>query len=386
MAPPVERKSSYNTIMQFLLATLGGLITSTESAVFGSSSFGIFLSGSLSTLASNAGVSFFNRFFSRSSSTVDQAYQTAWIWPNPYGTSGYLILQPHHYRHLHQGRDRIDFHQTPRILGYTDTLDQAQVVCERITHDQGLVQHLAVDTNSPDLRWGLFHKAWNEYQRHAKKIRRETDELLTGIWHYAQVDATHSEMVAYRNKMTAHGWQWEFFPLPPQTAPTPAVLRHQMDAKHQWNANDLLLPEKMTDGHALTDSSDLATAWRFQALTHESQHTIPWQFLNVAEPGTPPRWALGCATPGPHATDPPVWHFWPESGPLVAWPDLDTARQAVYRVAAPNTDTRLWPVNSHPDTAIMTTWRHAVGLADPPNIPTAAATLSVMRRATVSSS
>lgn len=381
MAPPVEYKSRYNTIMQFTWATLGGLIATAASPLLGNGPLDTFLSGALVTLSANAGVAFFNHVFSRYSSTVDQDYQPAWIWPHPFGQNGYLILQPHHYRRHHHGRDRLDFHRTPRVLGYTDTLEQAQVICEHKTHAKGLVEDVAPRT---DPRWALWHKGWREYQKHAPKIAQDTANLLTGIWQYAQVDATHAAVVAFRQRMTAQGWQWEFFPLPPQAEATPHALHQQMQAAKVWSANDDVLPEKLVDSHVLTDHTDVAAAWHFQALTHQSQHTVPWQFLNVAEPGTPPRWTLGCATPGKHATDPPVWHFWPESGPLVTWPDLETARQAINRVAAPHTDLSTWPINAQPDPTLITTWRHAVGLAAPSETLRTAATLSAARRATPS--
>ncbi|SMC08151.1 hypothetical protein SAMN00768000_3688 [Sulfobacillus thermosulfidooxidans DSM 9293] len=374
MAPPVDKKSRYNTLLRFGWATIGSLFGSIHG-------LNVLAGAAIGTIAGDGGVTFFNSLFSRSSSTVDQAYQPAWIWKDPQADAGYLVVQPHHYRRWHMGKDRIDFHQPPRILGYTQTLEQAQFLCERHTHDQGLVADMPLRA---DPRWALWHKAWKNFTDRRQKILETTETALTGIWQQAAVSPGSAQSLAFRSRITPQGPQWEFFPLPPQLAPTPKALRQQMAS--QWGSNDRLLPEKGVDSHILTDHAEVAAAWRFQALTHQSQHTVPWQFLNVAEPGTPPRWTLGCATPGKHATDPPVWHFWPESGPLVTWPDLETARQAINRVAAPHTDLSTWPINAQPDPTLMTTWRHAVGLADPPNIPTATPPLSVTRRATVSSS
>lgn len=391
MAPPVDNKSRYNTAMQFAWANIGSLIggaavglgvTLTGFAnpwLHDSATLNTLISGAIGTLSGNGAVLWFNRVFSRYSSTVDQAYQPAWIWPNPFGESGYLVVQPHHFRRWHVGKDQIDFHRPPRILGYTASLTQAQYLCERHTHDQGLVADVPART---DPRWALWHKAWKNVTDHRQKILETTETTLTGVWQQATVSPGSAQSLAFRSRITPQGPQWEFFPPPPQCAPTPHALRQQMQEANVWSANDRLLPEKGPDSHVLTDHAEIASAWRFQALTQQSQHTVPWQFLNVAEPGTPPRWTLGCATPGPKETDPPVWHFWPESGPRVTWPDLDTAWKAINQVAAPNTDTPQWPVNAHPDAAVITAWRHAVGLADPVSTPTAAATLSVARRAT----
>lgn len=372
MAPPVEYNSRYNTGMRWYWPTAANVLIGVSVTILGwtnptianmtnDPAVSLILPGVLGTMVGNGANDVFNRIFARPTSTVDQAYQEAYIFPDSHThkISGYLVVQPHHHKIGWRRRDAIAFTKTPRILGWTATLGQAQELCRMSTKDTG--QRLDPSQMTPAWQT-LMDYAARQYDKNPTKFKNMANNALTGIWRTAQVTPTDPAIITYRTRYTAQGRQIEFYPSPPETAATGAVLQTDLENYRLFSDADRALPVPLPQGSDLWRTPDLREAWHFQRL--QAVSLTPWTFINVAPESAVPRWTMGCAVRT--LERPPTWHFFPEPPRTVA--DAAQLMQQVQTLAAPGIDAAPWPVCTTPPPAALYSWHRQ---AEPAPRPTA---------------
>ena len=382
MAPPVKYNSRYNTGMRWywpmaanaLLGvgiTILGWTNPTIAAITNDPTVNLILPGVLGTMVGNGANDVFNRLFARPTSTVDQAYQEAYILPDSpaHKTAGYLVIQPHHHKSGWRQRDAIAFKKTPRLLGWTATLDQAQELCRMYTKDAG--QRLDPSQMTPAWQT-LMDRAALQYGKNPTKFQNEANNALTGIWRAAQVSPTDPAVIAYRTRYTAQGRQTEFYPSPPETVATGAALQAYLENNRLFANADRALPVPLPQGSDLWRTPDLREAWHFQRL--QTVSLTPWTLINVAPESAIPRWTMGCAvrTLG----GPPTWHFFPKPPHTVE--DGTQLMQQMQALATPGVatsgpDATPWPVAITPPLAALSSWHRQAEPAPRPTAPAVAA-------------
>jgi len=380
MAPPVKYNSRYNTTMRLSYTTMMSILVGLGVTVGGfvdpaltflnNPAINAGASGIIGTLAGLGAVGIFNSRLAKSSSTVGQAYQEALIWPHPHQTSGYLVLQPHHRKTGWRLRDAITWRKPPKILGAAATEDQAQALCRAVTQEDGVV----IDPSRlSDAQSQAFDKAYAKYTQDPSVYDHNTQKQLTGLWRVTAVDPTTPEILAYRTRYTAHGRQIEFYPSPPQTTSTVTTLKADLAHRNLFAPADQTIPESLPEGTPLVQAPDLHTAWDVQRL--QTQATIPWTLLNVANPNQMPYWTAGCAVPTANGTG-LTWHFFPE--PPRTMTDPQRLSQDLRRYSVPDQTPAEWPVAVTPPSEALAQWN---AQARPtPALSPAAPTLAVSLR------
>lgn len=306
-------------------------------------------SGLIGTLTGLGVVGLFNSRLAKSTSTVDQAYQEAVIWPHPQGEVGYLVLQPHHRKAGWRLRDTIDWRKPPKVLGRVDTQDQAQALCQAVTQDAGVV----VDPrqwSSPQKH--AFMRAYAKYRQASDLYNTQAQSQLTGLWRVTALDDARTQVLAYRTRYTAHGRQWEFYPPPPQHVSTVTTLLQGLQRNNLLSSADHALPDPLPEGSPLPQAPALQTAWTVQRL--QAHATIPWTLLNVAPPDRIPSWTAGCATPNA-AGDGVTWHFYPP--PPRTLSDPQQLMHDLRRYSAPHQTPDEWPVAVTPPVEAFAQWQ-----------------------------
>lgn len=386
MAPPVQYNSRTNTVLRDYWATATsitlGLATTTlgfadpvlshlpDAAPF----LNVIVPALLGTTVGNGVNALFNRWGARVTSTVDQAYQEAIIWPHPENTPGYLVLQPRHRKTLrHFLSDTLRLQRPPRVLGWASTLDQAQALCRRVTGDEGQPIDLQAATPAWQKMLALGYK---KYRKHSPAYwEDQTVQQLTGIWRLTSwpSDTPSPAMGAYRTVHTAYGPQIEFYPSPPQSLPSSEAVYKGLKQQALLSRNDDMLPQRLPPGSPLSQAPELQTAWTVQHL--RAQATIPWTLLNVAPPDRIPSWTAGCATPNA-AGDGVTWHFYPT--PPRTLSDPQQLMHDLRRYSAPHQTPDEWPVAVTPPQDALAQWQ---ALARPRSaVAPAAPTLALRSR------
>ena len=358
MAPPVKYNSRYNTSMRLYYTTMMSILVGLGVTVGGfvdpaltflnNPAINAGASGIIGTLAGLGAVGVFNSRLAKSSSTVDQAYQEALIWPHPHHTAGYLVLQPHHRKTGWRLRDAITWRRPPKILGATATAEQAQALCRAATQENGVV----IDpTRLSAAQSQAFDKAYAKYTQDPSVYNDAAQKQLTGLWRVTAVDPTTPEILAYRTRYTAQGRQVEFYPAPPQTTAAVTTLKADLAHHNLFSPADQAIPVSLPEGTPLAQAPDLHTAWHVQRL--QAQATIPWTLLNVANPNQMPYWTAGCAlaTDDGHGL---TWHFYPT--PPAYMTDPQRLSQDLRRYSAPDHTPAEWPFAVTPPQEALAQW------------------------------
>lgn len=369
MPIPVEKKSTYNsgyrTYLNVIAGVLGGGTVMLLSSIGGT--LGQWLSNpqvsawstaAVSVALGSVGIAAFDRFLARSTSTVDQAYQEAWILPMADLThdARYLVVQPHHKKRWGFGRDVIDGRKPFKILGVADSVSEAQVLCREETHQLGM------------------EKDWNKIQRHysramrgvLKKVQtdlpsfhRDTTHNLTSIWKRIRHHGSPPAFSAYRSLDTPDGPRMEFAPAPPMVCESPAAVTRYLRTHKLLTVHDKVLPRMIPDSGRLDDTPLLAAAWAVQSAARTAR--IPWTFVPLTVgPGHPARWVAACQTQTPNGQT--AWAFfppWPRSEP-----SADACRQALSALLPPYADADASP---SPDVIrqVRAAWRQCFYPASP---------------------
>lgn len=379
MAPPVAYNSRYNTSLRFYFTTMASVLVGLGVTIGGfadpaltflnNPAINAATSGFIGTLTGLGVVGLFNSRLAKSTSTVDQAYQEAVIWPHPQEDAGYLVLQPHHRKAGWRLRDTIDWRKPPKVLGWVDTVDQAHALCQAVTQDSGVV----VDPHqwsSPQRH--AFMRAYAKYRQTPALYQTQAQSQLTGLWRVTALDATHpGVLAAYRTRYTAHGRQWEFYPPPPQHAATLSALFQGLQRHNLLSSADHALPDPLPEGSPLSQAPELQTAWTVQRLG--AQATVPWTLLNIAPPNRIPSWTAGCATPNPTG-DGMTWHFYPS--PPRTLSDPQQLMHDLRRYSAPDQTPQDWPVTVTPPADAVAQWQTQTR----PRAPLSPASLSLVPR------
>ncbi|WP_053958101.1 hypothetical protein [Sulfobacillus thermosulfidooxidans] len=338
MKPPVQYNSRFNTGMRWYWPTavgiLAGALVGLGTTVAGwtdpalqtlthNAGLTSILSGIIGTAAGNGTIDFFNRYLARPTSTVDQAYQQALIWPQK---DGYLIIQPHHHKSWRGWRDVINWQAAPHILGFTRTLDEAQAVCRNTTHDAGV---LFDATHAAPRVQRALDRALTEYHQHPETYAALTANALTDIWHLTHVPGSPPGLVAYRHVLTADGSRIAFYPPPPATMTTVEALIRTMQQHDLLTDNDHQLPQMLPPGPELTRMPEIDRAWTIQGAARVAQE--PWTLVPVfRHPDHPPTWIAACRIPTDHGSR---WLFYPD--PPASSPHPDGLRHDLQQAAAP---------------------------------------------------
>lgn len=336
MPIPVQKTSRYNTWYRWLLSlgtglfTTGSLMLITQmptswAQMLANNVTAQTVVGTLVSVAvTNGAIDFFNRVGAQATSTVDQAYQEAWILPTAEitGAPRYLVVQPHHKKRWVFGRDVIDGRRGFKILGLVDSMDEAQALCRAETHQPGM------EKDVPRLlrRYPVAMRQVADYVlAYARLPREKAQEELTSIWRCVQ-HGTSSRYSAYRTLDTPNGRRVEFAPAPPEHLTTASAVSRYLRAHRLLTASDKALPRAVPDGGRLDDSPALALAWTVQSAQNTAR--IPWTLVPLPSiPSAPQRWVAACQTVTPDGRA--TWRFYPP------WPQTVPHADSLIRTLTP---------------------------------------------------
>jgi len=331
---PVQKNSRINTVYRWLFNLTMGSWTGLISAAITASNtpFGQYFANHLgfnivgTTLAGmilgNAAVDVFNAASALGTSTVNQDYQKAWILPLKHltGTSGYLVVQPHHKKRWGIGEDQIDPRRAFKIRGVVATLEQAHTICQDITGREGAVKNVeSLKRHYPRLMQNLAQNL----ERYLKDSLNRPQYTLAEPWERVRYGDAY---LAYRTLQTPKGPRLEFAPPPPQTLTSPKAVLRYLRQQRLMTVKDRSLP-RIPDGGYLEDSTVLAMAWQVQR--HQTLASVPWTAVELK----PHQWVAACRTLDDHQT--PVWRFYPIPPRTLA--SAQAVQEALAPLLAPGT-------------------------------------------------
>ena len=188
-------------------------------------------------------------------------------------------------------RDSIHWTKPFTILGQTDTLDMAQLLCQKYTQNTGTV----VDYHQWPLQsQNALHKTLALYQDNPDKYRHLARQTLTDIWKLSQPDPSAAVYFAYRTVQTATGPRIEFYPAAPQMLSSPEHIKHALKRDQRFTPQDYQLPTQLPQGVYLSMAPIVQKAWTIQG--GQNKADISWTLIPFYIHGETPTWIAACQT------------------------------------------------------------------------------------------